>query len=85
MEPINILEARNNLSRLVVAASGGEDVVISKRGVPVARLVAVGDAPPEHTGARAAVWLSTNHVPAHASRSAAELDEQIAAERSGWE
>lgn len=85
MEPVNILEARNNLSRLVAAASGGEDVVISKRGIPVARLVAVGDPAPEHTAARAAEWLSMNLVPVHAARTAAALDEQIAAERSGWE
>ena len=85
MEPVNILDARNNLSRLIAVASGGEDVVISKRGVPVARLVAVGDASPEHTGANAARWLSMNHVPAHAARATAELDEQIAAERSSWE
>ena len=86
MDPVNILDARNNLSRLVAAASGGEDVVISKRGIPVARLVAVDEVSlPEHTAGLAARWLSTNLVPVHAARSAAELDEQIAAERGGWE
>jgi len=85
VEPVNILDARNNLSRLVAVASGGEEVVISKRGVPIARLVAVADLAPEHTGARAAEWLSTHRVPAHAARPAAELDEQISAERNSWE
>jgi len=42
---VNIPEAKNQLSRLIGAASRGEDVVIAKRGVPVARLVPVGRQP----------------------------------------
>ena len=43
----NILEAKNQLSKLVEAAQRGEDVVIANRGKPVVRLVKVepGDAP----------------------------------------
>ncbi|MDO9054058.1 MAG: type II toxin-antitoxin system prevent-host-death family antitoxin [Gallionella sp.] len=37
----NILEAKNQLSRLVQAALAGEDVVIANNGVPVVRLVKV--------------------------------------------
>lgn len=85
MDPVNILDARNNLSRLVAAASGGEDVVISKRGIPVARLVAEGGAAREHTAAGAARWLTTHPVPVHAARTVAELDDQITSERNGWE
>ena len=38
----NILEAKNQLSKLVQAALAGEDVVIANKGVPVVRLVKVG-------------------------------------------
>ena len=39
---INIHEAKTHLSRLLQKVAEGEDVVISRAGVPVARLVAVG-------------------------------------------
>ena len=35
----NVHEAKTNLSRLLDQAAGGEEVVIAKAGVPVARLV----------------------------------------------
>ena len=38
----NMLEAKNNLSKLVQAALAEEDVVIANKGVPVVRLVKVG-------------------------------------------
>ena len=38
----NILEAKNQLSKLVQAALAGEDVVIANKGMPVVRLVKVG-------------------------------------------
>ena len=85
MKKVNILEARNNLSKLVSAAGRGEDVVIANRGKPVGRLVAVEDETPGHTAEQAAAWLASHPVPRHASRSAAALDQQIASEREGWE
>lgn len=84
MEPTNILEARNNLSRLIEAATSGQDVVIAKRGNPVVRLVPVAPEP-EHTAGAIARWLTTHPAPAYSARTPAELDEQIAAEREGWE
>lgn len=84
MEPINILDARNSLSRLIAIASKGEEVVIAKRGVPTARLVAIDDSPDLSAG-RAAVWLTTHAVPSPSRRTAGELDAQISAEREGWE
>lgn len=36
---VNMLEAKNQLSKLVQAAQDGEEVVIAKNGVPVARVV----------------------------------------------
>ena len=38
-ESINIHEAKTHLSRLVVRVEAGEEVVISRAGRPVARLV----------------------------------------------
>jgi prevent-host-death family protein len=37
---VNIHEAKTQLSKLVARAEGGEEVVISRAGVPVAKLVA---------------------------------------------
>ncbi len=37
---INIHEAKTHLSRLVARAAAGEEIVISKAGTPVAKLVA---------------------------------------------
>ncbi|HZP88469.1 MAG TPA: type II toxin-antitoxin system prevent-host-death family antitoxin [Burkholderiales bacterium] len=36
---VNILEAKNQLSRLIKAALAGEEVVIASNGVPVVKLV----------------------------------------------
>lgn len=85
MNQVNILEARNNLSRLVAVVGNGDEVVIANRGKPVARLVPIEADATEHTAAHAADWLTRNPVPAHATRTAAELDLQIRAEREGWE
>ena len=38
---VNILEAKNQLSKLVKAAAGGEEVIIASNGKPVAKLVPV--------------------------------------------
>jgi prevent-host-death family protein len=38
---VNMLEAKNQLSRLVNAAQTGEDVVIAQRGIPAGRLVPI--------------------------------------------
>ena len=85
MEVVNILDARNNLSRLVAKVRNGAEVVIANRGKPVARLVPIDSDVAEHTGARAAEWLARHPVPAAAARTSAEVDGQIAAEREGWE
>lgn len=39
---VNMLEAKNHLSKLVQAVLAGEDVVIANKGVPVVRLVKFG-------------------------------------------
>ena len=40
MQTINIHEAKTNLSKLIERTKNGEDVIISKAGKPVAKLVA---------------------------------------------
>jgi prevent-host-death family protein len=42
---VNVHEAKTQLSRLLERVSGGEEIVISKAGRPVARLVPVGERP----------------------------------------
>lgn len=42
MKKANLHEAKTNLSKLVELAANGEEVIICKAGVPVARLVAIG-------------------------------------------
>jgi prevent-host-death family protein len=39
METVNVHEAKTNLSRLLARVGLGEEIVISNRGVPVAKLV----------------------------------------------
>ena len=38
---VNILEAKNQLSKLVKAAASGEEVIIANNGQPVAKLVPI--------------------------------------------
>ena len=40
MTVVNVHEAKTQLSRLLARVEGGEEVVIARRGEPVARLVA---------------------------------------------
>ena len=42
MVQVNIREAKTQLSRLLKLVEAGEEVVIARNGVPVARLVATG-------------------------------------------
>lgn len=41
---MNVQDAKANLSRLLVCAERGDDVVIARKGVPVVRLVPVAGA-----------------------------------------
>jgi prevent-host-death family protein len=42
---VNVQEAKTRLSELLARVERGEEVVIARAGVPVARLVAIGGAP----------------------------------------
>jgi prevent-host-death family protein len=81
---VNILEAKNRLSQLVKAAQDGEEVIIANRGRPVARLVCV-EPPQPIAAAGVAHWLAANPLPAHARRSAEEIDASIGVERAAWQ
>ena len=52
MKTVSVREAKTRLSRLIEAAAGGEEIVIARRGKPVARLVALSAFPePRRPGA----------------------------------
>lgn len=86
---VNVLEAKNRLSQLIKAAQAGEDVVIANRGEPVARLVPVRKAEeelaPRGSAKRILENLKKRRIPAHARRSAEEIDAYIQAERDSWD
>jgi prevent-host-death family protein len=48
-EPVNVYEAKTQLSKLIDRAIAGEDVVISRAGRPMVRLVPVADRPARRT------------------------------------
>jgi prevent-host-death family protein len=50
MEPVSVTNAKTHLSRLLDAVEAGEDVVITRNGQPVARLVRIDAAPRRHLG-----------------------------------
>lgn len=50
METVNIHEAKTHLSRLVMRAGAGEEIVIAKAGKPIARLMPLAQAVPRRLG-----------------------------------
>lgn len=46
METVSVYDAKTHLSRLLDAVEAGEEVVITRNGKPVARLVRAAPAPP---------------------------------------
>ncbi|KAF1697883.1 type II toxin-antitoxin system prevent-host-death family antitoxin [Pseudoxanthomonas jiangsuensis] len=90
MTQVNMLEAKTRLSELVKAVQAGEEVVIANRGEPVARLVPVrqrgtGKVRQPGEAGEVVAWLRANPVPAHARRSMAQIDADIAVERDAWD
>jgi len=81
---INILESKNQLSRLLRRAQAGEDVIIANRGVPVARLVPIS-AQDAAAGGDVLVWLQQHPLPAALRRSHAEIEAEIGRERAAWD
>lgn len=81
----NVLEARNNFSKLLAAVDDGEDVVIARRGKPSFRLVKIDDTdePQRGTGAWFAKWFDEN--PPLRERSTEEIEADIREAKSGWD
>ncbi|MEP7351078.1 MAG: type II toxin-antitoxin system prevent-host-death family antitoxin [Sphingorhabdus sp.] len=53
---VNIGEAKNRLSELIAASLRGEEVILSKAGKPVARILALDEAKADAKAERAAKW-----------------------------
>ena len=70
---VNILEAKNQLSKLVRAAAAGQEVVIARNGRPMARLVPMTDG--GRLGRWGALKVSAARIDAAFSR---EVDTEIA-------
>jgi prevent-host-death family protein len=49
MREVGAFEAKTHLSELLAAVEAGEEVLITRRGKPVARLVPVGTRKPDYT------------------------------------
>lgn len=79
----NVLEARNQLSKLIDAAANGEEVVIAKRGKPVIRFVAVEEELPLGSSERLAKFFASN-PPLGPPRSEQEVEDEIREAKSGW-
>ncbi len=60
MVKANIHEAKTNLSRLIERAAAGEEVIISKAGKPVARLIPYAEAKkPRRIGIwKGKIWIA---------------------------
>lgn len=77
-----MLEAKNQLSRLVKAAQAGEDVVIAQRGIPAVRLVPIN---PGNQAPDPLAWLAANPLPTHLKRNHDAIEAVIQAERQAWD
>jgi len=80
---VNVLEARNRLSSLLAEVERGAEVVIARRGRPVARLVPATRR--NSTGAGLLRWLDEHRDDRRDRRTAEEIAEIIQAERASWD
>ena len=77
MAAYNILEARNNLSRIVATVeSGAEEAVIMRRGKPVAKIVPVDPIDTSHAANRLAAFFATYRPPS-GGRTSEEIEAGI--------
>lgn len=61
MDPVSVYDAKTHLSRLLDAVEAGEEVVITRNGKPVAKLVQFAEKKPERrfgTLKGAVKWIS---------------------------
>ena len=85
MSTHSVLDARNNLSRLIADAQSGIEVIITNRGVPVAQITSVAPVDMPMTGATLVEWLDERPLPERLARSSDEIDEQIRQAREAWD
>lgn len=78
MAAYNILEARNNLSRIIASVeSGAEEALIMRRGKPVAKIVALDRDRKSWTGRQLVEWLEAHPLPPESQRTTEEIEETI--------
>lgn len=82
MAAYNILEARDNLSRIIASVeSGAEEAVIMRRGVPVAKIVPIepvdASQAEKWTGRRIVEWLEAHPLPPESRRTSQEIEAGI--------
>jgi len=85
MVSYSVLDARNNLSRLIADARSGLEVVITNRGVPVARITPIASADVIGNGRAIVEWIEAHRPPERLRRSPEELEAQIAENRDAWD
>lgn len=85
MSTYSVLDARNNLSRLIADARSGIEVVITNRGIPVAQITPITTVDATLTGPALVEWIEANPLPDRLARSSAEIEEQIRELRDAWE
>ncbi|WP_423259728.1 type II toxin-antitoxin system Phd/YefM family antitoxin [Herbiconiux sp. 11R-BC] len=76
METYDVLYTRNNLSKLIARAEAGEEVQISRRGKPVAKIVPIVERT-FWTGKDLVEWIEANPIPESQRKTAAEIDAWI--------
>ena len=87
MKVVSVLEAKNQLSKLIRSVRAGGDIIIANRGEPVARLTAVepGVAGASRGTAAAILEQARTQRSGQRKRSTREIDSLIADERSAWD
>jgi prevent-host-death family protein len=71
---VNVYDAKTNFSRLLARVEGGDEIVISRHGRPVARLIAYR---PDRTVRRPGVWQGRVRI-------AADFDDFSASDERDW-
>ncbi len=85
MTVYNVYEARDSLSHLISESERGGEVVIARRGKPVARVVPYDDSRSAMTGSDLAQWLSEHPLPDRLRSSANNIEARIHENRDSWE
>ncbi|MDR0627029.1 MAG: type II toxin-antitoxin system prevent-host-death family antitoxin [Bifidobacteriaceae bacterium] len=82
---VSVATAHNQLSRLIDQAESGYDVVISRRGKPVARLQPVSESPSGGNGAAALAVVREARRARRNWTTHEEIRERVAAEKAAWD